>query len=112
MVKIKDLKDRAYISPDISAIPAQFIGKINSAEIREDKKGNECLYVDIEIDNGDSFTEKYLPLHLTEMTRRMDMYNVKATEDLEGIWYEWESMSFNIGFPRHFPKLEKIVGEK
>ena len=107
MVKVDDLLELEF-SHNYPDLPKKFVGKIKSVEVTKDGRGIDCVYVNIELEDGTSFSEKYSPIHIEGLIYQMLKAGVEDTEDLVGLRCEWELEEFG-GWEieeRYVPRLD------
>lgn len=103
MPTLEDIKQRQNIQ--LVDLPNEFIGTILSEEMKEDGRKKECLYWDIALDGGGSFTQKISRGFYTQLLKALQLLNATRTEAILNKRLKFQKMDLGVmqSNPRWFP---------
>jgi hypothetical protein len=97
----------------LDQVPEEFDGSIQSSEIRDDARGNRCLFVEVAI-NGDEekvFTQKYTPTIVSEFREaitKLDYDSLPGSDDMLH-WKRYNLPGSKVQFDRWYPTARAQV---
>lgn len=105
-MKTSDIQSEAFEGTDYEALPSEFVATVVSEKNR-DKTGKECVILGLELEDGKSVSQKYTPLHYTELAEALNKLGVNDTHDLLNKKFRFVSQKFSSGFPRWLPREQR-----
>ena len=106
--RVEDLKSMGKEIARATDLPDEFVGTVESTDIREDKTGRRCLYVRIRLEDGRETVVKYTPMHIPAFAHRLEELGIKTSHQFVGKTFVWRKEHFRIGYDRPIPV--KVVG--
>jgi hypothetical protein len=107
--KVEDLKGMGKEIARATDLPDEFTGTVESTDIREDRTGRRCLYVNVRLEDGRATVIKYTPMHIPTLAERLLNLGIESSKDFVGKTFLWRKQHFRIGYDRPMPW--KVVSE-
>ena len=106
-VSLGDMEKLESTQFPLDQVPEEFDGAIQTSEIRDDARGNRCLFVEIAIDNDSEkvFTQKYTPTivkEFREAVAKLDFDSLPSSDDMLH-WKRYKVEASKVQFDRWFP---------
>jgi hypothetical protein len=83
-----------------SSLPDEFVGWIDEIQRKPDKRGNECVFVYIQLDEGGTTIIKYTKTQAKMFDECLKKLSPKPGEVHAFLWRRY---SLGRGYPRHYP---------
>ena len=101
--RVEDLRSMGKEIARATDLPDEFVGKVESTEIREDRTGRRCLYVRIKLEDGRETVVKYTPMHIPALAQRLEELDIRTSHQFVGKKFVWRKEHFRIGYDRPMP---------
>ena len=108
-MSVKELRMRGRKRLDLDQLPTELIATLVDWRFDKDTRGRECLFVDLEDENGNTITQKYTNLHITDLADAIEQLGFDHLDKTKGKKFLWKLKAYRIGNPRLIP--EKLIAD-
>ena len=101
-MNVDEMNKQKYEGTDFTELPQKFVATV-TGEKNKDSKGNDCVILALELEDGTDISQKFSPMHYGDLAESLKAMGVKDTKELIGKKYRFEQKKFKNGFPRWLP---------
>jgi len=94
-----------------SNLPDEFVAMITDVDRRDDSRGRECIFLDLELEDGTVTRVKYTKSMWGTLADSFLKLGYKGVTAVVGARFRFRRLPVGRGFPRHFP-IEAVSGGK
>ena len=104
-MSLKELKAKEQKRLELDELPEEIDVKIIKWVEEKDKRGDLCLFVNMNSAKGD-FTQKYTPYHYSELVKAFEKLDMDGWEEAvnKGIVLHMKRKTFAMGNARYIPQ--------
>jgi len=108
-MSLKELREKGRKRLELDQLPAELVATLTNWRFDKDSRGRECLFIDLEDKDGNTVTQKYTSLHITDFADAIEQLGFDHLDKAKGKTFIWKLKTYRIGNPRLIP--EKLIAD-
>jgi len=106
-MSLAELRAKGRKRINLEEVPDELVATLIDWEFKEDRRGRECLFVDLQDKEGKVITQKYTNFHIVDFADALEKLGLDHLDKAKGKTFLWKLKSYRIGNPRLIP--EKLI---